>query len=339
MARRGAALRTGAGSGTFLLVLLVAAGGFLKDSAPVGVRAQGDGTAGAPPVYEYEDDYDPSAVPTQEPPAADPVADDMEPPPAGATSMEAEDGYASGMDASNFGTTGAGGYEPDPEDPGLAGGGASRELLEEEEPMMADEEEPPMAEEPEEAIPADEEDVPQPPEEDVPQPPEEDEPPMADEDESPEEEASEPRAKAPPPRAADRTYGNKPAEKAASTDGLSEADKPAEKAASTDGLSEADKDLLSKTFPDDPIYDGLSEEEARKAALARRAAEEAEIKAAEAADKSRRDTGAPVEKEKPKTIFDYYKPKVLDPVYVGGYYKRANPWDKGRNNPAQPNNA
>ena len=62
MARRGAALRTGAGSGTFLLVLLVAAGGFLKDSAPVGVRAQGDGTAGARPVYEYEDDYDPSAV-------------------------------------------------------------------------------------------------------------------------------------------------------------------------------------------------------------------------------------------------------------------------------------
>ena len=49
-----------------------------------------------------------------------------------------------GMDASNFGTTGAGGYEPDPEDPGLAGGGASRELLEEEEPIMADEEEPPM---------------------------------------------------------------------------------------------------------------------------------------------------------------------------------------------------
>lgn len=74
----------------------------------------------------------------------------------------------------------------------------------------------------------------------------------------------------------------------------------------------------------------LSEEEARRAALARRAAEEAEIKAAEAAEKARRDSGAPVEKEAPKTIFDYYKPKVLEPVYVGGYWKRANPWDKGR---------
>ena len=69
---------------------------------------------------------------------------------------------------------------------------------------------------------------------------------------------------------------------------------------------------------------------ARQAALARRAAEEAEVKAAEAAEKSRRDTGAPVEKEAPKSIFDYYKPPVLEPVYVGGYYKRANPWDKGK---------
>ena len=57
---------------------------------------------------------------------------------------------------------------------------------------------------------------------------------------------------------------------------------------------------------------------------------EAEVKAAEAAEKSRRDTGAPVEKEAPATIFDYYKPPVLEPVYVGGYYKRANPWDKGK---------
>jgi hypothetical protein len=74
----------------------------------------------------------------------------------------------------------------------------------------------------------------------------------------------------------------------------------------------------------------LKAEEARKAALARRAAEEAEVKAAEAAEKARRDTGAPLEKDAPKTIFDYYKPKVLEPVYVGGYWKRANPWEKGR---------
>ena len=73
-----------------------------------------------------------------------------------------------------------------------------------------------------------------------------------------------------------------------------------------------------------------SSDEARQAALARRAAEEAEVKAAEAAEKSRRDTGAPVEKEAPATVFDYYKPPVLEPVYVGGYYKRANPWDKGK---------
>ena len=73
-----------------------------------------------------------------------------------------------------------------------------------------------------------------------------------------------------------------------------------------------------------------SSDEARQAALARRAAEEAEVKAAEAAEKARRDTGAPVEKEAPATIFDYYKPPVLEPVYVGGYYKRANPWDKGK---------
>lgn len=73
-----------------------------------------------------------------------------------------------------------------------------------------------------------------------------------------------------------------------------------------------------------------SSDDARQAALARRAAEEAEVKAAEAAEKSRRDTGAPVEKEAPATIFDYYKPPVLEPVYVGGYYKRANPWDKGK---------
>jgi len=38
----------------------------------------------------------------------------------------------------------------------------------------------------------------------------------------------------------------------------------------------------------------------------------------EAAEKARRDTGAPLETEKPATIFDYYKPKVLEPVYVGG---------------------
>ena len=73
-----------------------------------------------------------------------------------------------------------------------------------------------------------------------------------------------------------------------------------------------------------------SSDDARQAALTRRAAEEAEVKAAEAAEKSRRDTGAPVEKEAPATIFDYYKPPVLEPVYVGGYYKRANPWDKGK---------
>ena len=73
-----------------------------------------------------------------------------------------------------------------------------------------------------------------------------------------------------------------------------------------------------------------SSDEARQAALARRAAEEAEVKAAEAAEKARRDTGAPVEKEAPATVFDYYKPPVLEPVYVGGYYKRANPWDKGK---------
>ena len=72
------------------------------------------------------------------------------------------------------------------------------------------------------------------------------------------------------------------------------------------------------------------ETQARQAALARRAAEEAEVKAAEAAEKSRRDTGAPVEKEAPATVFDYYTPPVLEPVYVGGYYKRANPWDKGK---------
>jgi hypothetical protein len=52
------------------------------------------------------------------------------------------------------------------------------------------------------------------------------------------------------------------------------------------------------------------------------------VKAAEAAEKARRDTGAPLEKNAPATIFDYYKPKVLEPVYVGGYWKRANPWDK-----------
>lgn len=74
----------------------------------------------------------------------------------------------------------------------------------------------------------------------------------------------------------------------------------------------------------------LGEEESRRQALVRRAAEEAEVKAAEAAEKSRRETGAPIERDAPDTIFDYYKPKVLDPVYVGGYWKRANPWDKGR---------
>ena len=79
-----------------------------------------------------------------------------------------------------------------------------------------------------------------------------------------------------------------------------------------------------------PVPAEKSSDEARQAALARRAAEEAEVKAAEAAEKARRDTGAPVEKEAPATIFDYYKPPVLEPVYVGGYYKRANPWDKGK---------
>ena len=74
----------------------------------------------------------------------------------------------------------------------------------------------------------------------------------------------------------------------------------------------------------------MDEEESRRQALVRRAAEEAEVKAAEAAEKSRRETGAPIERDAPDTIFDYYKPKVLDPVYVGGYWKRANPWDKGR---------
>lgn len=75
----------------------------------------------------------------------------------------------------------------------------------------------------------------------------------------------------------------------------------------------------------------IDEKESRRQALVRRAAEEAEVKAAEAAEKSRRETGAPIERDAPDTIFDYYKPKVLDPVYVGGYWKRANPWDKGRN--------
>lgn len=69
---------------------------------------------------------------------------------------------------------------------------------------------------------------------------------------------------------------------------------------------------------------------ARQAALKRRASEAAEVAAAELAEKGRRVTGAPVETEAPATIHDYYKPPVLDPVYVGGYYKRANPWDTGR---------
>ena len=40
----------------------------------------------------------------------------------------------------------------------------------------------------------------------------------------------------------------------------------------------------------------MDEEESRRQALVRRAAEEAEVKAAEAAEKSRRETGAPIER-------------------------------------------
>jgi len=84
---------------------------------------------------------------------------------------------------------------------------------------------------------------------------------------------------------------------------------------------------------DAKLKDDLKEAEARRHALGRRAAEEEEVKAAEAAERARRDTGAPVEKEAPKSIHDYYKPKVLDPVYVGGYYQRAqthNLWEGGK---------
>jgi len=69
----------------------------------------------------------------------------------------------------------------------------------------------------------------------------------------------------------------------------------------------------------------------RKQATVRRETADKEKKQMGTAERLRRDTGeAPLEKDPPATVFDYYRPKPLDPVFVGGYWKRANPWENGR---------
>ncbi|GHP11830.1 hypothetical protein PPROV_001055700 [Pycnococcus provasolii] len=104
-----------------------------------------------------------------------------------------------------------------------------------------------------------------------------------------------------------------------------------------DDLQRASRTLQSQPEKDEAVdtpspnssdsEEGTSTDEAekakaREAALKRKEAEAAEAASARQAEEERRRKGAPVEKEAPKTVHDYWRPKPPEPVFAGGFYKR-----------------